>query len=56
MALNYLERDVLGLHEKFTPYQTASTQSGNSEGGASEKSDTEISDEGSETRDKEKNQ
>ena len=53
LALNYLERDVLKLNEKFTPYQTASTQSGN---GAPEKSDTEISDEGSETRDKEKNQ
>ena len=56
LALNYLERDVLKLNEKFVPYQTASTQSGNTENGAPEKSDTEISDEGSETRDKEKNQ
>lgn len=56
LALNYLERDVLKLNEKFVPYQTASTQSGNGENGAPEKSDTEISDEGSETRDKEKNQ
>ena len=56
LALNYLEKDVLKLNEKFVPLQTASTQSGNNEGGAPEKSDTEISGEGSETRDKEKNQ
>ena len=56
LALNYLERDVLKLNEKFVPYKTASTQSGaDNENGAPEKSDTEISDEGSETRDKEKN-
>ena len=56
LALNYLERDVLQLDKKFVPLQTASTQSGkNNESGAPEKSDTEISDEGSETRDKEKN-
>ena len=56
LALNFLERDILQLHEKFVPYQTASTQSGDNEGGAPEKSDTEISGEGSETKDKEKNQ
>lgn len=56
LALNFLERDVLQLDKKFIPLQTASTQSGNSEGGAPEKSDTEISDEGSETKDQEKNQ
>ena len=57
LALNYLEKDVLKLHEKFVPLQTAATQSGsNNEGGAPEKSDTQISDEGSETKDKEKNQ
>lgn len=55
LALNFLERDVLQLDKKFIPLQTASTQSGNSEGGAPEKSDTEISGEGSETKDKEKN-
>jgi hypothetical protein len=56
LALNYLERDVLQLDKKFIPLQTASTQSGsNGEGGAPEKSDTEISDEGAETKDKEKN-
>ena len=56
LALNHLERDILKLDEKFVPYQTASTQSGksvdNPEGGATEKSDTEISDEGIKTRDK----
>jgi hypothetical protein len=56
LALNYLENDVLKLGEKFIPLQTASTRSGDNDGGAPEKSDTEISDEGSETRDKEKNQ
>ena len=55
LALNYLEKDVLNLNERFVPLSTASTQSGNNDGGASEKSDTQISDEGSETKDKEKN-
>jgi hypothetical protein len=56
LALNFLERDVLQLDKKFVPLQTASTQSSaKSEGGAPEKSDTEISDEGAETKDKEKN-
>lgn len=56
LALNYLERDVLQLDKKFIPLQTSSTLSGNNEGGAPEKSDTSISDEGSETKDKGKNQ
>jgi hypothetical protein len=56
LALNYLEKDVLNLNERFVPLQTASTQSGNEEGGAPEKSDTSISDEGSETKDKGKNE
>lgn len=56
LALNYLERDVLQLDQKFTPYATASTQSSKNEGGAPEKSDTSISDEGSKTKDQEKNQ
>lgn len=55
LALNFLETDVLKLHEKFIPLKTSSTQSGNDESGASEKSDTEISDEGSKTRDGNKN-
>ena len=56
LALNFLERDVLQLDKKFVPLQTASTRSSEeSEGGAPEKSDTEISDSGDETRDKNKN-
>lgn len=55
LALNHLENDILKLNEKFIPLHTASTQSGNNETGAPEKSNTEISDEGSETRDKSKN-
>lgn len=56
LALNFLEKDVLKLNEKFIPLQTASTQSGDSEGGAPTKSSTQISDEGDKTRDQEKNQ
>ena len=56
LALNYLEKDILQLNERFVPLKTASTQSADSEGGAPEKSDTTISDEGSETKDQEKNQ
>ena len=56
LALNFLEKDILKLNEKFIPLKTASTQSADSDIGAPEKSDTEISDEGDETRDKDKNQ
>lgn len=56
LALNFLENDVLKLNEKFIPLKTASTQSGSEDSGAPEKSDTSISDEGSETKDQEKNQ
>lgn len=52
LALNFLEKDVLQLNEKFVPLKTASTQSGTNESGAPEKSETEISDEGDNTRDK----
>ena len=55
LALNFLERDVLELDKKFTPLQTAATRS-STDVGAPEKSDTSISDSGSETRDQEKNQ
>ena len=55
LALNYLETDVLKLNEKFTPLATASTRSADDKGGAPKKSDTEISDSGDETRDKNKN-
>ena len=52
LSLNFLEKDILQLNEKFIPLQTASTQSSNNEGGAPEKSDVQISDEGSKTKDK----
>ena len=52
LSLNYLEKDILNLNERFVPLKTASTQSGDSEGGAPEKSDVEISDEGDKTRNK----
>ena len=55
LSLNYLENDILKLNEKFIPLATASTRSADNEGGAPKKSDTEISDSGEETRDKEKN-
>jgi len=56
LALNFLEKDVLQLNEKFVPLKTASTQSGETtENGAPKKSDTEISDEGSKKKNKEKN-
>ena len=55
LSLNYLEKDVLNLHDKFVPYATASTQSGNEEGGAPTKSDAEISSDGDASRDKRDN-
>ena len=59
LALNHLERDILHLEQKFIPYQTASTQSGktvdNPEGGAPKKSDTEISSDGLDSREKNNN-
>ena len=55
LSLNYLEKDVLKLNEKFIPYATASTQSGNNEGGAPTMSDTEISSDGDASRDKRDN-
>ena len=54
LALNFFENDVLKVNDKFTPLQTASTSS--NKGGGQEKTDTELTDEGSETRDLEKNQ
>lgn len=52
LSLNYLEKDILNLNKRFVPLQTASTQSGDSEGGAPEKSDVEISSEGEKSRQK----
>ena len=55
LALNFLENDVLGLTDRFKPLTSANTVSGSSEGGRPTVSDTQISDSGSETKDKEKN-
>lgn len=54
LALNFLENEILGLTSRFKPLTSANTVS-NKEGGGQEKSNTQISDEGSKTRDKEKN-
>lgn len=54
LALNYFENEVLNVRDRFVPLQTASTSS-NKESGGQEKSDVEITDEGSETRDLDKN-
>lgn len=58
LALNFLERDILNLKDKFIPLQTASTSSNvnkdNVSGG--QQKDGELTDEGEETRDLEKNQ
>lgn len=58
----YLENDVLGLSDKFIPLSTSYTQSGNAKngtdpitGGAPEKDVTDLTDEGSSTREKNKN-
>lgn len=55
LSLNYLEKDVLKLNGKFVPLKTASTRSADDEGGAPEKSTTELTTSGDETRDNEKN-
>lgn len=52
LSLNYLEKDILNLNGRFVPLKTASTQSVDSEGGAPEKSNVEISDEGDKSRSK----
>ena len=56
LALNFLENDVLNLKDRFKPLKTASTSSNaDNEGGGQEK-DGQLTDEGEETRDLEKNQ
>ena len=52
LALNFLERDCLGLHEKFIPVQSSHTTAGNSEGGGQTKDDGELTDEGEASREK----
>ena len=55
LSLNFLENDILNLKERFVPLKTASTSSNVDDGGGQEK-DGQLSDEGEETRDQEKNQ
>ena len=56
LALNFLEEQVLGLTGLFVPLQTSYTQSGSSDtGGAPTKDDSEITDDGEASRDKQNN-
>jgi hypothetical protein len=55
LAMNFLEEDVLNLSEKLKPFSTSYTQSGSDTGGAPEKDDSDLSDEGLATRDGDKN-
>ena len=53
LALNYLEEQILGITKLFVPLQTSYTQSGSSDtGGAPTKDDSEITDDGADSRDK----
>ena len=53
LALNFLEEQVLGLSGLLVPLQTSYTQSGSSDtGGAPTKDDSEITDDGAASRDK----
>ena len=54
LSLSFLGNEILDLPNMFKPLVSANTVS-NKDSGGQEKSDTEISDEGSETKDKEKN-
>lgn len=58
MASDWLETKLgLSINKWINPVKTSYTQTGNaSEGGAPEKDDGDLSDEGAETKDKEKNQ
>ena len=52
LALNFLERDCLGLHEKFIPVQSSHTTAGNKESGGQTKDNDEITDDGEASREK----
>ena len=54
LRMQYLENDVFGLHNVWIPLQSAYTQSSKDSGGQ-EKDITELSDEGSSSREEEKN-
>ena len=61
--MNALEEDCLNLSQKFAPLKSSNTQSDKTSGttkgevgqGAPTKDDTELTDSGAETKDKEKN-
>lgn len=53
LRMQFLENDMLSLHESWIPLQSSYTQSGKSDG-SNEKDLTELGDEGLETREKEK--
>jgi hypothetical protein len=54
LSKNYLEEEVLGLTDLLRPFQTSYTQS-SKEGGGQTKPDSDLTDEGLETRDQDKN-
>ena len=56
LALNFLEKDVLGLKDRFEPLKTASTSSNTDKEGGGQEKDGQLSDEGEETRDLGKNE
>ena len=56
LALNFLEKDVLNLKDRFEPLKTASTSSNTDKESGGQEKDGTLSDEGEETRDLEKNQ
>jgi hypothetical protein len=53
--MNFLEEDILNLSERLKPFNTSYTQSGSDTGGAPEKDDSDLTDEGLATRDGDKN-
>lgn len=57
LSMNYLENDILGLSESFTPLSSSHTQStSDEESGRQEKSEDELSEKGEEQREREDNE
>ena len=56
LALNFLEKDILDLKNRFEPLKTASTSSNKDNEGGGQEKDGQLTDEGEETRDLEKNE
>ena len=57
LRMQFLENDVLSLHNSWIPLQSSYTQSGSTsaEGGGQEKDVTDLTDEGESTRESGKN-